>query len=437
MKLSQFNNVVPYNESVVLYNAFSNRYLLVDPLLNDLIESAKAENNIDDLIGYHPTFYTALVTNGFIVDNERDELESVKMMRMKVDMEDESQYHLIINPTMNCNFKCWYCYEAHEKGSKMSNPTIEHVKKHISNVVQSMPDIKFFNISWFGGEPLLYYDQVIVPVMDYVKEFFRDRSCKFSTGFTTNGFLINEKMIADFPSFNITNFQITLDGDRETHDAVRFVSSKRGSYDEILANVFALCRNKMNVSIRINYTKSNLKNLESILYDFLPLEEEARKYMLISFHKVWQETDVTLTGRIRELHRFFRNNGFRATFADMDMPDGLRNSCYADKKNHATINYNGEVFKCTARNFSTDAKEGMLNEDGSISWSQKFYDRLDSKFKNKPCLTCPILPICNGGCSQEAIEHKGQDYCMYDFDEQRKKNVVLNKYINLLQNSVA
>lgn len=436
MKLSQFNNVVAYNESVILYNSFSDRFLLVDPLLNDLIESAKSNNNIDDLINYHASFYTALLTNGFIVDNELDELELVKKMRKKVDIEDETQYVLVINPTMNCNFKCWYCYETHEKGSKMTNPIIENVKRHIANVLNTMPYLKNFHISWFGGEPLLYFDQVILPIMEYVKELFKGYKSTFSTGFTTNGFLIDNCKIDAFLSYNITNFQITLDGNRDTHNAVRFVNSTRGSYDEILKNVFALCRSRLNVSIRINYTKSNLKDLESIMYDLLPLEGEARQYLLISFHKVWQETDVTLMGRVRELHRFFRDNGFRATFGDIDLPDSVRNSCYADKKNHATINYNGQVFKCTARNFSKDAKEGILNEDGSISWNQKFYDRIDSKFKNKPCLTCPILPICNGGCSQEAIEHKDEDYCMYNFDEQRKKEVVLNKFINLSHTKV-
>lgn len=430
MKLSQFNNSVYYNDGVLLYNALSNRFLKVEPLLSELVDSAKANGNIEDLEGYHPGFYQALVKNGFVIDNAVDEIAYVKKIREKVDLEDDTQYQLVINPTMNCNFKCWYCYEAHEKGSKMGEPVMDNVKKHIAAVVESMPNLKDFHISWFGGEPLLYYEQVIVPVMHYVKELFAGRTARFSTGFTTNGFLINESMFDEFQTYNIVNFQITLDGTRNTHDAVRFVNAKRGSYDDILHNILSLCRNRLSVSIRINYTSSNLNDLEEIVADLLPLEDEFRQYLKISFHKVWQEKDYTLIERVRELHRFFRGKGFRTTFGDVDLPDTVRNSCYADKKNHATINYNGEVFKCTARNFSSDAKEGTLHEDGTITWNQKFYDRLDSKFKNKPCLSCSILPICNGGCSQEAIEHK-DDYCMYDFDEQRKKGVVLNRYLNM------
>ncbi|WP_134790028.1 SPASM domain-containing protein, partial [Flavobacterium psychrophilum] len=108
--------------------------------------------------------------------------------------------------------------------------------------------------------------------------------------------------------------------------------------------------------------------------------------------------------------------------------DTVRSSCYADKRNHATLNYNGDVFKCTARDLESKSKEGYLNEEGIIEWNEKFEDRMDSKFKNPPCLKCSILPICNGGCSQQAIEHKGIEYCVYNFDENRKLDIIKDKF---------
>lgn len=427
MKLSQFNNTVVYDNSFVIYNAFNNRFLPVDPLHNDLIESAKMNGNIDELLIYAPILYIDMIEKGFIVSDTTDEIQKVKDVQAKVDQEDDTLYRLIINPTMNCNFKCWYCYESHIKDSKMEEETIDQVMKHIEGVIQRMPRIKNFYISWFGGEPLLYFDRVIEPIMNYASNLFNERHISFHTDFTTNGYLINERMIEKFHSYNISNFQITLDGNRENHDKVRYVSSKRGSYDEIVENILTLCRSKLAVSLRINYTKQNLEHLEIIVYDLFPLEEEYRKYLMISFHKVWQEEDLTLGTRIKDLRLFFKSHGFRTV--NGDIPNTLRESCYADRNNHATINYNGEVFKCTARNFSSDSKEGDLQEDGSIVWNEKLDQRMNIKFRNKPCLSCPILPICNGGCSQVAIESKGEDYCVYNFDEQRKKEIVLEKYL--------
>ncbi|MGV0922949.1 hypothetical protein [Empedobacter tilapiae] len=57
---------------------------------------------------------------------------------------------------------------------------------------------------------------------------------------------------------------------------------------------------------------------------------------------------------------------------------------------------------------------------------------MDSKFKNAPCLECKILPICNGSCSQNAVENLGTEFCVHDFDEAKKLEVVRNKFLNTI-----
>jgi uncharacterized protein len=57
---------------------------------------------------------------------------------------------------------------------------------------------------------------------------------------------------------------------------------------------------------------------------------------------------------------------------------------------------------------------------------------MNIKFKNKPCLSCRILPICNGGCSQHAIEMSGQEYCIYDGNDIQKDIVVLRTIETIL-----
>lgn len=432
MKLSQYNITVVHESSLIMYNSLSDKFLPIEPFQNDLIESAKWGTNIDELLMYTPLLYIDMIERGFIVNETKDELEAVKNMRRKIDLDNDKLYQLIINPTMNCNFNCWYCYEDHLKDSKMEAATVTYVKRHIEHVVNTMPNIKLLDVGWFGGEPLLYFKTVVDPIMNFVIEYFKDKNIAFETGFTTNGFLINDEIIDKFKTYHINGLQITLDGHRDQHNSVRYVSKTRGSYDDIINNICKLCRNELNVVLRINYSKQTLANLERLLDDLSSIEPEFRKYIKIAFHKVWQVSDTDLGDRVTELIKFFKENGFSAHKGAL--PNNVRNSCYADKKNHATINYNGEVFKCTARKFSSEAKEGALNEDGSISWNEKYYHRLDSKFKNKPCLSCPILPICNGGCSQHAIEHT-EDYCVYNFDDQLKKAIVLDKYLETLEMS--
>lgn len=420
---------MPLNDKYVLYNSFENKFILAEGLLYQLMVAAETESDLEYLCKLHPSFFEALKTKGFIISEERDEFEEVKELTYKVDQEDNKTYRLVINSTMNCNFNCWYCYESHIKDSKMSLKVIEMIKKHIVNLVSKNTELNNLLISWFGGEPLLQY-AIVKDIAKFSYDFCKENNIVFSMDFTTNGFLINEDMISDFLKFNVRNLQITLDGNRSTHDAVRFVSKKRGSYDTILKNVLSLCRNNIQVSLRINYTKSNLDNLEDILVDLDQLEEKYRNNIIISFHKVWQEKDDTLGPRLLELCHFFRKSGFKAIYGDL--PDNVKNSCYADKRNQATINYNGEVFKCTARDFASSSKEGDLEEDGVINWNNKLEKRMNIKFKNKPCLTCAILPICNGGCSQRALESNGEDYCVYDFDENKKKELVMQKFWQIM-----
>src|SRR5690606_21288718 len=89
-------------------------------------------------------------------------------------------------------------------------------------------------------------------------------------GFTTNGFLINERFIDYFNEKKIDcSFQITLDGHKEDHNKVRFVNSKTGSYDKIVQNIHSIVKNQYLVSVRVNYTDKNIKESKKIIYDFL------------------------------------------------------------------------------------------------------------------------------------------------------------------------
>lgn len=430
MKSSQFNSFFIHDQNIIGYNAYSNDFLIMNQYLYDLFIAAKNENKIIDILEIHPDFYHVLLEKKFINNDNVNELQLVKDLVKSIDQENNDIYELIINPTMNCNFKCWYCYETHIKDSKMSQETIDNVIRFIENTITSNKDLKKFYLSWFGGEPMLYYEKVISPILKKTYTLCKENNIEFSSNFTTNGLLIDEKRILECKTFGVDHFQITLDGHRERHDKVRFINKEKGSYDAIIKNIKLILKNKLFVNIRLNISDETLDgNLEKIINDFSDLTYEDRSYMNFSFHKVWQE-EKNIDIDISNLVNSFKQEDFStSTIIDSD---NVRNSCYADKKNHATINYNGDVFKCTARDFKTEDREGVLMNNGTVEWNQKYYNRMDSKFKNPPCLECKILPICNGSCSQNAIENLGTEFCVHDFDENKKLEVVRNKFLNTI-----
>ncbi len=427
MKASKFNLFFPHDGFFVGYNGYTDAFIILEPMLYEMYDASR-RSTFDELQEVHGDFYNNLLQNGFVVEDMVDEVDRVKQASLKID-NDLSKFELHINPTMNCNFKCWYCYETHIKDSKMDAATIEHTKKFISGVLQGQNGLNEFSLGWFGGEPLLYFDKVMVPILKYAYEACKEKNVAFNSHMTSNGLLINDHAIEICKQYNLSFFQITLDGNRERHDKVRFISEGKGSYDKIVANMKKLAENGLTVIARINISPETLAGLDDILEDFSDLGEEARRFIRFDLHKVWQ-IEVDIDDEINDKRIHFREGGFKVTSGTHET---VVNSCYGDHRNHATLNYNGEVFKCTARDFTKANSEGVLNDKGEIIWGEKYEKRLNSKFKNKPCLECAILPMCGGGCTQQALEHEGVDYCVNDFDENKKLQLVKNKFFEFLE----
>lgn len=430
MKTSQFNSNFFFENRHIWYNAFSNEFLILEPFIHELLVASINDNNVSGIKDIHNDFYHALTEKGFIVEDETDEIKLVKQKNYNL-INDDTMYHITINPTMNCNFKCWYCYESHIKDSKLSEKIIDAIKKHIVHVRDTNHNLKQFKLSWFGGEPLLYYKTTVKPILEFANMLFNNKINFYST-FTTNGLLIDKEMIDDFKINKVTFLQITLDGYEEQHDKVRYISKNKGSYKKIVQNIVLLAENEINVTIRINYSKETLEKIELVADYFADLDKKILKYIAFDFHQVWQEED-DLTSLLDSKLNYFKNKGLIST--QRDDIDNFKSPCYADKKNHATINYNGEVFKCTARDFNSSSKEGDLLENGIIKWNDKYSARLDAKIKNTPCFSCSILPVCGGGCSQISVENSDVEYCVKDFDENKKLNVVKNKFMFFLENA--
>lgn len=431
MKSSFYNSSFSFEEKTIVYNSISDKYLVLEPILHELFQAATVEESLPELKVVHENLYEILEQNGFIVDTEKDELQFIKDISFKTDFNDET-FLLTINSTMNCNFKCWYCYETHIKDSRLEPEVSDKIVLFIENLFRTQPSIKNLNIEWFGGEPLLYYKKSIRPLAKQIKLLAEDFGINLTSGFTTNAYLLTEEILEECKTINVKHFQITLDGHRERHNKVRFVSNSKGSYDEIVERIKLCLKHKFRVTIRINISEETVADLLKIIDDFRDLTITDKSFATFSFHEVWQE-ERDLSFDISNFIDVFRQNKFRC-ISKSDNLAGIYNSCYADKINQAVINYDGNVFKCTARDFKETSKEGDLSSTGEIQWNATRQRRVfDSRFSNKPCLECKILPLCNGGCSQHRIENEGSDYCMFDFDEAAKLNVIKERFFSRIQ----
>lgn len=426
MKYSQFNSLIPCGDKHILYNSSSRKVLVLNqsshPLLDDI------QNSIENIQLKHASLYDSLLKHGFWVEKDIDEVARVRNNFNKI-ADSSEKYFLTINPTMNCNFKCWYCYEEHEKKSKLSEENILNIKKLVQNIIAQNRNLKHFSLSFFGGEPLLYFQQACHPIIQEWVKLTDAHKLNRTLSFTTNGFLIEDKIIGQLQEYSAyTHFQITLDGHRDDHNKVRYMSQAKGSYDKIVNNIAQLVNKDFSVTLRINYTPDNLQNCGKIIQDLQGILPEKKKNLNISFHCVWQESRK-MVNRYQDLYiqqEAFKQEGFRV--GGHDNLSSVEQMCYADKQNSAVVNFNRDVFKCTARPFHSSSREGFLDRTGSIVWeNDKVKNRMDARLKNKPCLSCRILPQCLGGCTQnqlEALDSKST-YCIHNFDDKKIDEIIL------------
>jgi len=373
-------------------------------MLNSLPEEIK------DL---HIEFYEFLLENEYIISDDIDEVDEVILKANKLRSAND-EFWLFVNPTMDCNFCCWYCYED-KKESIMGKNIQDCIFRLLENIVNDK-DLKIIHLSFFGGEPILQFYNVVLPIIDYAIHVSTSKKIKLETSFTTNGYLIDRHIVECLKDrLHDCSFQITLDGDCSEHNKVRFQNFGEDSYNIIINNIKMLIYNDFYVRIRINCTNQNYYSIENIISDFDDLTERQKKNLIFDFHQVWQdEANDRLGNHIESLRYIFDNRGFvvsrRYSINNMFSP------CYADKENSVVVNYDGNIYKCTARNFDEKNSEGIINSEGRLIWNKNHRKMITKDSLNiEICFSCKIFPICLGGCSQHLRENN--EVCVYSSEE--------------------
>lgn len=164
--------------------------------------------------------------------------------------------------TNRCSLACTYCYQKHKNQSVMSFDTAKKFvdlllsgKKGFGSYIdkEESPGII---LEFIGGEPLLEID-----LIDRIVDYFREQTLllghpwadNFMLSICSNGVAYTEPAVQRFLQKNTgrISFSVTLDGNRELHDACRVFPDGSPSYH--LA--YAACRDWMS---RGNYMGSKI-----------------------------------------------------------------------------------------------------------------------------------------------------------------------------------
>jgi len=300
----------------------------------------------------------------------------------------------------------------------MSSNIRNKILKHLENKY-SLEPYSILKLNFFGGEPLLFSNKIVIPLIKQILKFISNKSISLIIGFTTNGTLISDELIDILQNLQV-NFQITIDGGQEKHNKVRFYKKNHTStYQDIIHNIYKInTLNNVSITIRINYDNNTLFKLENLLTDLNNLNKNR---LLIDLVKIFQvDNEKIEEEQLKNVIKEIKENGF--TISNFLNPNNY--TCYADNYNQVSFNYDGKVNKCNFIDFTKAEEEGKLMENGMIIWNdEKLACRLLARIP-KNCNICKLLPSCPGICTQKILQ--GSTNCF--FGNKSKDEIIIENF---------
>ena len=433
MKLSKYSFVIKRGTDYILYNCRTEKMAVIEERLRDLLEPGKDMDYVQDI---HAEFYDYLLRERFIVDNDADEAKEVIKGWEEEEKKDDC-LSFMVNSTLDCNMRCWYCYEKHLANSDLTKETTSSILKMVRKRTTD-PKLKSVHVSFFGGEPLLNFDKTIFPLLAQIDGICLSQNKLFAVSFVSNSYLLSEDIIDKLHSLHLgrpINVQVSLDGNEEIHNKTRHLVSGEGTYAKILSNVRMAVNKDVLITLRFNCTGNNVRTFVDVLTDIKDWSDKEKRPIQIDLQHVWQDTprtDVDMQVEYKKIRDAFMKEGFSVNEARVVHPT----RCYADYANHFIVNYNGDLYKCSARDFTKENREGVLTPDGDLEWNDKRTLRENTKYGNTACLACRIYPLCHGGCSQGKLETQGTNGCIKQYTELNKMKIIRDRVEFLLERYV-
>lgn len=393
-KLSYYNYFFEDDEKIHAYNSLSNSLALLTVQEYEQLNAFKKDN-----APLSEDFAEELQKGMFLLPSDFDEKEFIKERNRRI--QGRSDFvSLTIAPTLDCNFRCIYCYE---KGQRKSSFMSESTEKDICNYVESRKnEIRYLGVTWYGGEPLLA-TETIKRLSEYFIRICRENRISYSAGIVTNGYCIDETTVSLFKDALISHCQITLDGDEETHDRRRILRDGTGTFKTIIDNIIRYGNSIPNLVIRVNVDKGNTDALTG-------LQERFRKAGITDIRVL--PSPVRNTWNCFEEKRCFSSAEYQDfelssigkgndSLAMKAIPSIKGNHCTADLNNSFVVGPDGSLYKCWCDIGVEGQSVGNISSPYDITDPTGLLDF--DPYSDEECSQCKLLPVCLGGCFHDRL----------------------------------
>jgi uncharacterized protein len=323
---------------------------------------------------------------------------------------------IVIAPTLACNFACPYCYESDLPNNIMS----EKNQNDIISFLNSHSDkCSGLNLCWHGGEPLIAFNAIksIIEKLRIQSKIPLKRHSMVS-----NGFLFTKEICNFFDENKLDYVQITIDGNRKTHNENRVHKSGIPTYDKIINNVELILKEIPNchVGIRVNIHNNN-KDEFPIIHSELKDMWGNKNYSITPAFVLDHGSCKVPCLSSKDKSLFFQELYFKHNHKNINyfQPKLKTGGCTAIFENSYVIDPMGKLYKCWVDIGVAEKSVGdVVNGVNNYELVSEYIIGTD-KFTDTKCLDCKILPICSGGCNLYRYEynHNKTPYNICPLDE--------------------
>lgn len=415
-------------------------------IIFNTLTSAIAELNADDLrcirdnnIGTLDEETIGMLENmGVIVEDDYNELQEY-LSQYERSKDQDGRIHAKLMLSTSCNLSCTYCYQSASENPTniMGDSAVRAFIQWTENQFINDTNVRGLAIELYGGEPLLA--RVRLPLLfRELNRLSKIYNIPVSYSIVTNGTLLDDSLIDIFVD-NRVDIQITLDGDKETHDSRRRWKSGAGTYDQIVASIRKiLARGGADLlQVRMNIDSNNLPKVSGLAIELKTIGVKRfhcgwihfrEKIMLYSDYIIDAcELDSTVD---LELYKVLNPLGYAVSPCDLER----KMTCMFHWKNGFVFTPSMDVFKCDELIGQKEHCIGHVNNDGDMILDRATYDKSISRTPADftDCPSCRYLPQCGSGCAIKSLHSKGNlhsNYCEVSSDSVFRK---VSNYINAL-----
>jgi len=346
---------------------------------------------------------------------------------------------LTIMPTLDCNFRCVYCYAR--GGDKKRHIDMGLAKKSFDMLLDSCrkKGVKKTELMFHGGgEPFLESNwDFIEQFIGYAERQSKEKGIEVSMNGITNGYLSKKQI--DFIVKHFEHLTISMDGPKEFQDSTRFyldeAGNLKGSFEKVMATIKEFDRQGFGYGFRVTLSAKAAEKFSDVV-DFFMNDTKSTGINVEPIYNWGRQTSTKIQGpELEDFAKQFVEQKFRAAKRRFSLTCGLLSF---NRMKTTWCGACGRTMCVTPENIVTSCIE-VCNKDDPRADTYVYgkYDLVKGKFdfdmkklqnlakrhvSNLPgCNGCFAKYFCAGGCPAKMNGNI--------FDIETSQTCVMNKKI--------